>query len=164
MIKFFFVLMIIILSSCVGSPKPQDLPAGHYVGTATKSIYNQSKDENIVMNFKMDASSSVNGQIIIYDTDNQDTSVLTIDMIRNGTWNTIINGQNGLDKPCFTGVVYLAPGQTYKGYPIAFVNCWLQENFIPGSWTFQAQYLIWNPLSTIQYAEFGGTVFLHTKS
>lgn len=164
MIKFFFVLMIILLSSCVGSPKPQDLPAGHYIGTTEPSMYNTEQQESIVMNYKIDASTA-NGNVIIYDS-HQETQILTINVIDHGTWYTITNGQNGLLNPCFTGKVGSTNNQTIgRGWSAAIVNCWLQENFIPGAWTFQGQILIWNPaVSTINYAQYGASIFLHTAS
>ncbi len=167
MIKFFLALMIILLSACVGSPKPQELPAGHYVGSTSPSVYNSAESENIEMMYKTDASKpfTVNGTVVIYDA-NKDTEILTINVINQGTWHTIINGQNGMNNPCFEGTVVTTGSNKNitAGWKAAIVNCWLQENFIPGSWTFQGQLLIWNPVSTINYAQFGTSIFLHTQS
>ncbi len=159
----FLALAIISLSACVGAPKPQQLPAGHYVGTMESSIYNTESMESIVMNYKIDAGSP-NGSITIYDA-NQSTEIQPLNIIEQGTWFTITNGQNGITNPCFRGIIRTTLNkQIGRGWPVAFVNCWLANDFIPGSHTFQAQYLIWNPISTINYAEFGGIVFLHTPN
>lgn len=158
-----FSVLVISVSACVGSPKPQELPAGHYVGSMESSIYNTESVESIVMNYKIDASSP-NGSITIYDA-NQSTEIQPLNIITQGTWSTITNGQNGITHPCFRGIIRTTlNNQIGRGWPVAFVNCWLADDFIPGSHTFQAQYLIWNPISTINYAEFGGSVFLHTPN
>ena len=158
-----FSALVISVSACIGGPKPQQLPAGHYIGSMESSMYNTEKVESIVMNYKIDASTP-NGSIIIYDS-KQETAILSIDIVTQGNWGTITNGENGLVNPCFRGKVGSTTNkQIGRGWPVAFVNCWLANDFTPGSYTFQAQYLVWNPISTINYAEFGGSVFLHTPN
>ncbi len=163
----FLALAVIFLSACVGAPKPQELPAGHYVGSTQPSMHDSDAQESIVMNYKTNASdpATVNGSIVIYDS-HQDAEIFTINVIDHGSWKMITNGQNGMTNPCFTGRVGSTNNKTIgRGYSAAIVNCWIQENFIPGTWTFQGQILIWNPnVTTINYAEYGASIFFHTAS
>lgn len=162
---FIILISVLLLSACgSGAPKPQELPSGSYVGRGSPSIYdNESSEETISMPYNT-SESSANGKVVIYDN-HQISPIYERNMVINGTWHTIINGENGLTKPCFTGVVgSVTNDKIGKGWNVAIVNCWLQNDFIPNSLTFQGQVLIWNPISTINYAEFGSSIFLHTEN
>ena len=158
------LIVVLPITACVGSPKPQQLPKGRYVGTSMPSLYESGESvERIEMPYQLSESSD-NGKVTIYDA-HKEAGIFDRPVVATGTWHTIINGENGITQPCFTGIINtVLNSKIQQGWKVAIVNCWLQEDFIPNSYTFQGQLLVWNPLSTINYAEFGTSIFIHIEN
>ena len=91
---------------------------------------------------------------MIYDS-NQETAILSIDIIQDGYFKYITNLDEGRLYPCFIGKIGSTNNkQIGRGWTIAFANCHL--NALNNS--FQANYFIWNPISTINYAGANGAI------